>query len=116
MHQRPGCATLILPKTNTSVYVRNMGVCHDPRASLRPMRGCPRATSAGGEHAAETGVCARQVLNTAAAGWTLQLNDGYFFGLLERMTKGAPPPATSHRSAAMSCCRPAAVSWRAAGR
>jgi len=36
------------------------------------------------------------VLNTAAAGRTLQLNDGYFFGLLERMTKGAgtfSPPA-----------------------
>lgn len=34
-----------------------------------------------------------QVLNTAEAGRTLQMNDGYFFGLLERMTAGDTSPA-----------------------
>ena len=37
-----------------------------------------------------------QVLNTAEAGRTLQMNDRYFFGLLERMTAGA-----THRAASM---------------
>ena len=36
-----------------------------------------------------------QVLNTAEAGKTLRMNDGYFFGLLERMTAGATSPAAS---------------------
>ncbi len=78
--------------------MRNISACRDPRPLSPPLRQSCAAPARHRQHTCGRHTArARQVLNTAAAGRTLQLNDGYFFGLLERMTKGVPRPRSAHR-------------------